>query len=347
MVRRIGSRAGGGQTGLTIGTRNATTNSPTLTPMANPQAVKALDAGGDTWATYRQQHPTPDLTESNLREARLTGANLYGAELAGAYLAGADLAGANLAGAHLGGANLTRANLAEAKFAGTQLTNLDLTDTDGLDAAVHEGPSSLGVDTLYRSRGEIPDKFLRGVGLTSLFITYARDTINAEAGPLFAFYSAFLSYSHADREPVRAIYDQLTKRGIPCWLDEHQLNPGDKLDPHIDAAIRGADKLVVFCSETSLSPGTNWWVDREVGRALDEERERSRRKKNDTAVLVPVALDGYLFSDECTYSRKRDLTNRTVATHSDTGSTVADLVAALSTSNNRPYQPFFHPNRHT
>ena len=293
-----------------------------------------------------------NLDQTNLSGANLSGANLVGAKLVSALIRETNLHEANLHGADLTSANLTRANLRGANlrdsmFAGTQLTNLDLSETFGLEHAMHDEPSSLGVDTLYRSRGAIPDVFLQAIGLTDLFITYARETIKAEAGPLFPYYSAFLSYSHADQAAVRVIYEQLTQRTIPCWLDEHQLKPSDKIDVNVDRAIRGADKVLVFCSRASLSPGSNWWVDREIGRALDEERDRSRRQEaDDISILLPVDLDGYLFSDECVYAHKRDLTRRIAATYRPGDNPTESIVQALSTRNARPYQPFFDPARH-
>ncbi len=43
------------------------------------------------------------------------------------------------------------------------------------------------------------------------------------------FYSCFVSYSHADKSFARRLYDTLQGRGIRCWLDEHELLPGDDI----------------------------------------------------------------------------------------------------------------------
>jgi hypothetical protein len=60
----------------------------------------------------------------------------------------------------------------------------------GLDTLEHNGPSTIGIDTLYSSQGNIPAVFLRGAGVPEDFITYIRSLV----GRPFAFYSCFISY---------------------------------------------------------------------------------------------------------------------------------------------------------
>jgi hypothetical protein len=52
------------------------------------------------------------------------------------------------------------------------------------------------------------------------------------------FYSCFISYSHEDKAFARLLHDRLQGQGIRCWLDEHQLLPGDDLHEGIDRGIR-------------------------------------------------------------------------------------------------------------
>ena len=105
-------------------------------------------------------------------------------------MAGADLTDADLTGASFAGASLVRANLTNAKcvdsdffqaqFWSVNLTGTDLTgsqfgysifqDTDmseakGLEQVRHDSPSTIGLDTLFRSNGQIPESFLTGAGV--------------------------------------------------------------------------------------------------------------------------------------------------------------------------------------
>ena len=46
-----------------------------------------------------------------------------------------------------------------------RFADVDLSEVKGLESVGHQGPSTIGVDTLVRSEGEIPEAFLRGCGV--------------------------------------------------------------------------------------------------------------------------------------------------------------------------------------
>ena len=106
-------------------------------------------------------------------------------------------------------------------------------------------------------------------------------------GPAILLYSAFVSYSRADSSFARRLYDQLQGRGHRCWLDEVDLRIGDKVLPGILDAIRHHDRVILCCSEASL---TSKWVQTELEETLETEKQSGQ------AILLPLDLDGYLFS---------------------------------------------------
>jgi hypothetical protein len=74
----------------------------------------------------------------------------------------ADLRGADLSHAIFIEANLSGTIFHEAQLGWTTFGDVDLSTVQGLDPTTQKGPSTLGVDTRYRSKGRIPDVFLRG-----------------------------------------------------------------------------------------------------------------------------------------------------------------------------------------
>lgn len=283
--------------------------------MANQQQLDLLRKGVNAWNTWRKQlrEIRPNLSGADLSDIDLNGANLsrtilnrailIGTDLSGASLNGADLSGASLSGADLSEANLSRANLfrtnlSGANFSGASLFgtkfnnanlsqaivgmtifgNLDLRTVKGLETIYHEGPSSIGTDTISRSEGDIPDAFLRKAGLSDTFITYTRSLAQ---NPI-EYYTCFISYSSKDQEFAERLYVDLQNKGVRCWFASEDMKIGDKIRPHIDETIRLYDKLLVVLSEHSI---TSSWVAYEVEKALNKEPEGI------PSVLFPIRLD--------------------------------------------------------
>ena len=177
-----------------------------------------------------------NLTLADLHAAKLGGADLSKANLRMANLSLAELGEANLSGAKLGSANLHQANLRETDFSeailgSTVLAAVDLSTAKGLETVHHGGPSTIGVDTIYRSEGKIPEVFLRGAGLPDEFIAY----VGSFVGRPIQFYSCFISYSTKDQEFADRLYEGLQNKGVRCWFAPHDVKAGEKLHEQIDA----------------------------------------------------------------------------------------------------------------
>ena len=218
-----------------------------------------------------------NLRESNLRGVTLSGANLYRADLSAADLSKADLVGANLFGAKFDGADLSRANFTGARAGGTNFAYVDLSTSGGLETIVHMAPSTIGIDTIYLSRGKIPEGFLRGCGVPARFVTYMGLLVESPK-----YYTCFISYSSQDQEFAERPHADLQAKGVPCWFAAEDLKIGQKFQEKIEDSIRRHDKLLLVLSEKSIqSP----WVEREVQAAF--EREHKSKK----LVLFPIRLD--------------------------------------------------------
>ncbi|MEI6847929.1 MAG: toll/interleukin-1 receptor domain-containing protein [Chlorobiaceae bacterium] len=269
--------------------------------------VELLKRSVTEWNETRKAHPElrvylscADLNFADLIEADLTGANLGGANLSGANLSCADLSNADLrfanlsnanlsgaylrtadlSGANLSGANLSGANLDEATLYSTIFANVDLSNVKGLDTVKHLGPSTIGIDTLYLSKGNIPEFFLRGCGVPDSFIEY----VHSLTGKAFDYYSCFISHSTADKAFADRIHADLQAKGVRCWYAPHDMESGEHIDTQIDNAIRVHEKLLLILSENSIESN---WVKREIIKA------KNRESKEDKRVLFPISLIEY------------------------------------------------------
>lgn len=158
------------------------------------------------------------LADTDLQYAKLNRASLRGADLGMANLSYADLTDANISGGSLYDAVLINTNLSGADLSGvglgqTTFTNNNLSSTKGLNSVIHHLPSSIGIDTIYKSNGAIPDDFLRGAGVPDDFIIYAR---TLRERPV-RFYSCFISYSSKDQRFCNRLHSDLQANGIRTW----------------------------------------------------------------------------------------------------------------------------------
>ena len=221
-----------------------------------------------------------DLDRTVLSDADLSGANLTNANLQRSSLIGTNLSGANLTGANFSGANLVRSNLSEASLndadlfqtqiwgcnmAGTDvagaslgytvLQDCDLRGVVGLEQVRHDAPSSVGVDTVYRSGGLVPAAFLAGAGVPGSIATL-QEVIVADAPVLTEFY---ISCRDDDEEFARKLAADLSGQGVNAYVFSERVR-GNALvsrlsssdQEEIERWLRNYDKLIVVASSRAL-----------------------------------------------------------------------------------------------
>jgi hypothetical protein len=247
------------------------------------------------------------LNRASLKETRLTetiimDADLQDTDFTGAYLHRTVLANSNLRGAYLYSAYFSEVHLSKTKFtnvafAYTSLGACDLSAVIDLEHCNHHGPSTIGMDTIYKSKGNIPEVFLRGCGLSDVEIEFAKlanpalrnEQVNKllyqiyelRANRAVQISPLFISYSHTDAAFVDQLESHLNQKGIRFWRDVHEATAG-RLEKVVDRAIRLNPTVLLILSEHSLKSD---WVEHEVRTARGLEKEMRRD------VLCPVALD--------------------------------------------------------
>jgi hypothetical protein len=149
----------------------------------------------------------------------------------------------------------------------------------------------------------MPADFFIAAGVPEALVTFAQGLAPSPDD----FYSCFISYSHRDKGFAQQLYSALRRRGVSCWLDEKQLRPGDDIYQEVDRGIWMWDKVLLCCSEASLS---SWWVDNEIAIALEKEQHLKKERGDHVLAIVPLNLDGHLFSDKWTRGYRSQLRKR-------------------------------------
>ena len=266
--------------------------------MANPEHLAWLKKGVEQWNGWRNHNPEvlpdlhkadlgkEDLRRADLRRVNFSETDLYMADLTQANLSEADLLKTNLMEANLSGADVTEGDLSGAILYRTIFADTDLSGTKGLESCAHIGPSTVGIDTFFKSNGDIPENFLLGCGVPEQFIVFARSLI----GQRLEYYSCFISYSNYDRAFAARLHADLRAKNVRCWFAPEELKIGDRFPERIEESIRRFDKVLIVLSEASVQ---SHWVEREVYAAREREDRENREKR---PVLFPIRIDDTVMS---------------------------------------------------
>jgi hypothetical protein len=110
----------------------------------------------------------------------------------------------------------------------------------------------------------------------------------------------FISYSHADRDFVAELADDLIRNRVLVWWDEWEIRVGDSLIEKIQDGISGSSYLAVVLSPNSVNSA---WVQEELRAAMARQLEEKR------TVVLPILLSDCelpLFLKEKCYADFRD-----------------------------------------
>ena len=240
-----------------------------------------------------------NLRGADLRNANLAGINLDGATLSEANLSGADLTNANLDRTNLDRANFTGANLAGTSFNGSNLSrsNLsgavlnaadfyeavlnDVTTSEadfnnciigytvfqncaldgavGLETVRHDAPSTIGLDTMLRSQGALPESFILGSGVPVGVVNIQESVAGTPVNTL----EVHISCADSDLDFARQLEANLRAQGVRSWVFAESFRGNPLVDrrassdeEEIERWVRHYDRLVVICTAGGLDSET-------------------------------------------------------------------------------------------
>jgi hypothetical protein len=141
--------------------------------------------------------------------------------------------------------------------------------------------------------------------------------IKAAGAPKPEYMSVFISYSRADEVFADRLFNSLRSEGVHAWYDKQNILPGYDIYDEITRGIREQDKVLFCFSESAIRSG---WVDAEIDRALQKERELFRTTRDGapssrsrSKTLIPLDLDGSLIEGRWQSGKAPDLMSRGIA----------------------------------
>jgi hypothetical protein len=237
----------------------------------------------------RHKQESTDRTGGDMESLAVFIAEAYGKhvpkigiELVGRSVKRANFGHAILEHAEICGEDFDGADFSSARFGSTVFRDVDLSGAKKLEDATHGGPSSVDVDTLYKSKGKIPTEFLQGCGVPSALIEDLPDLLAAQ-GPI-QFHSCFISHSSKDEDFCKRLHSRMRDEKLRVWFAPEEMKGGRKIHEQIDEAIRVYDKLLLVLSEASMDSN---WVANEIRAAFKQQEATGRR------MLFPIRLVPY------------------------------------------------------
>ena len=140
------------------------------------------------------------------------------------------------------------------------------------------------------------------------------------------FESGFLSHSTQDKTFCRRLPQNLKANGVASWYFPESAAWGQSVWGEINRGIQIYDRLLLVCSEHSLTSGP---VLRELERALQREDDERRQTGVDRQILFPITLDNYVF-DKWQHPRRADVLAKVIGNFQGTKRSRTKYAAAFA-----------------
>lgn len=112
----------------------------------------------------------------------------------------------------------------------------------------------------------------------------------------------FISHSSTDKKFVRTLKEDLKENGIATWVDEDELNIGDRLIDKLETALKESTHFLIVLSPSAVNSP---WVKYELDRVLNGNKTEAIKK------ILPIKYQECELPDELSKLLHFDLSNVT------------------------------------
>lgn len=251
------------------------------------QSVRLTDTCFDGANLSELDGINSSMTRCSFHDARLYSARIIWSRLDDNDFTHVQLGDAIFRDADLGNSNFTGATLGNTALIGCDIRALCRAST----TLVHEGPSHVDYTTIVRSllAPGLKDFLLR-TGMPPIFVDYTIECARAIDNPVLSMMmqSTFISYGTPDAAFARKLYEALHENGVTTFFFPEHATPGKRLHRVMREGVNQHDRVVLVCSEASLTrPGVLNEIEETLAREACEGGE---------SYLIPIRLDDYVFS---------------------------------------------------
>lgn len=238
-----------------------------------------------------------DLAFAEFPQSRLNRCSFRGANVALGKVESSDWRDNDFTSATLGHTvfretDFSGGDFTQARFGATVFIGCDIRPIcQASPTLTHTGPSYVDHTTIMRSlRAPNLHDFLLRTGMPPIFVDYAIDSARAIDNPVLSrmMQSTFISYGGPDVAFARKLYEALHENGVTTFFFPEHAIPGERLHRVMREGVNQYDRVVLVCSEASLTrPG--------VLNEIEETLAREAREGGET-FLIPITLDDYVFT---------------------------------------------------
>ncbi|MGH8560085.1 MAG: toll/interleukin-1 receptor domain-containing protein [Methylococcales bacterium] len=300
--------------------------------------ISILKEGGvREWNIWRENHPDeiPDLVEADLK-----GMNLERINFSGCNLSRADLSDSNLHLANLGAyydfkrsgrlhywhsswleeTSLTNTNLTQAVLIAycdktifskaicnyTRFVDIELLQNaiglEDIIVTAQNSMCSIGIDTVLKSKGILPDAFLKKCGYLpptqkSLYdLEYNLSENKKMVKKRSNFHSAFISCVEEDSSFAEKLQKSFQDLKIGNWFYRVHLLGGQRAQDQIDVGIQEKDRMIIIISKNMFEDNEYRFfkrgsVRKEILRAKEKEDLLRKQNQKTYRVIFPIMPD--------------------------------------------------------